>query len=90
MPRPYTARVTAWPGRKWRRVHSGGTRSSIWARTSLITPMRKVPPLGNATGAGGNAPKLLLTEGNQGELYLDGVLADDLAARHWLVKFPRN
>lgn len=56
----------------------------------MITPMRKVPLLGNATGAGGNAPKLLLTEGNQGELYLDGVLADDLAARHWLVKFPRN
>lgn len=47
-------------------------------------------PLGSATGAGGDAPKLLLTEGNQGELYLDGVLADDLAARHWLVKFPRN
>jgi len=47
-------------------------------------------PLGSATGAGGDAPRLLLTEGNQGELYLDGVLADDLAARHWLVRFPRN
>lgn len=46
--------------------------------------------MGSATGAGGNAPKLLLTEGNQGELRLDGTLADDLAARHWLVKFPRN
>lgn len=46
--------------------------------------------LGSATGAGGDAPKLLLTQGTQGELYLDGALADDLAARHWLVKFPRN
>lgn len=47
-------------------------------------------PFGSATGAGGDAPKLLLTEGDQDGLYLDGVLADDLAARHWLVKFPRN
>jgi len=47
-------------------------------------------PLGSATGAGGDAPKLLLTEFNQGEFYLDGMLGDDLAARHWLVKFPRN
>ena len=46
--------------------------------------------MGSATGAGGDAPKLLLAEGNQGELYLDGMLADDVAARHWLVKFPRN
>ncbi|HBO3852633.1 TPA: HipA domain-containing protein [Pseudomonas aeruginosa] len=58
-----------------------------------MRPLRPCPqgvPLGSATGAGGNAPKLLLTEGNQGELRLDGTLADDLAARHWLVKFPRN
>jgi serine/threonine-protein kinase HipA len=47
-------------------------------------------PQGSANGAGGDAPKLLLTEGTQGELYLDGILNDDLAAWQWLVKFRRN
>jgi len=46
--------------------------------------------IGGATGAGGEAPKLLLTEGGDGQLYPDAVLADDRAACHWFVKFARN
>ncbi|MES2820846.1 MAG: HipA domain-containing protein [Pseudomonadota bacterium] len=46
--------------------------------------------IGGATGAGGEAPKLLLTEDRQGLLHPDAVLADDQAVRHWFVKFARN
>ncbi|GLR64253.1 HipA domain-containing protein [Marinospirillum insulare] len=46
--------------------------------------------IGGATGAGGEAPKLLLTETSQGLLYPDAVLADNLAMKHWFIKFPRN
>lgn len=46
--------------------------------------------LGGATGAQGEAPKLLMVEGVDGALYADAMLSDDLARRHWLVKFARN
>ncbi|OLF51290.1 type II toxin-antitoxin system HipA family toxin [Pseudomonas chlororaphis] len=46
--------------------------------------------IGGATGAGGEAPKLLLTESHEGLLYPDAVLDDGLAVQHWFVKFPRN
>lgn len=46
--------------------------------------------MGGATGAGGEAPKLLLTEDAEGKLHADAVLADDQAQRHWLVKFARG
>ena len=46
--------------------------------------------LGGATGAQGEAPKLLMTEGKDGALYADAMLPDKLARRHWLVKFARN
>ena len=46
--------------------------------------------LGGATGAGGDAPKLLLAEGLSGKFALEGTLADDQIFRHWLVKFPRG
>lgn len=46
--------------------------------------------IGGATGAGGEAPKLLLTEGEDGQLYPDAVLEDGLATCHWFVKFARN
>jgi serine/threonine-protein kinase HipA len=46
--------------------------------------------MGGATGAGGEAPKLLLTEDAQGKLHADAALADDQAHRHWLVKFARG
>jgi len=46
--------------------------------------------LGGATGAGGDAPKLLLAESLSGKFALEGTLADDQIFRHWLVKFPRG
>lgn len=46
--------------------------------------------IGGATGAGGEAPKLLLAEDRQGLLHPDATLADDQVQQHWFVKFPRN
>ncbi|CAD5106204.1 hypothetical protein PSEWESI4_00464 [Pseudomonas carbonaria] len=46
--------------------------------------------LGGATGAQGEAPKLIMVEGEDGALYADAMLPDELARRHWLVKFARN
>lgn len=46
--------------------------------------------IGGATGAGGEAPKLLLAENKAGLLYPDAVLDDDKVRQHWFVKFARN
>ncbi|MBK4988883.1 type II toxin-antitoxin system HipA family toxin [Pseudomonas sp. S36] len=46
--------------------------------------------LGGATGANGQAPKLLMTEAHDGALYADAMLPDKQALRHWLIKFARN
>lgn len=46
--------------------------------------------IGGATGAGGEAPKLLLTENQDGLLYPDAVLEDEQVRQHWFVKFARN
>lgn len=46
--------------------------------------------LGGATGAQGEAPKLLLVEGRDGMFYADAMLDDSLAQSHSLVKFARN
>ncbi len=46
--------------------------------------------IGGATGAGGEAPKLLLTEDAGGLLHPDATLDDARARRHWFVKFPRG
>ncbi|MBV4486044.1 HipA domain-containing protein [Pseudomonas sp. SWRI153] len=46
--------------------------------------------IGGATGAGGEAPKLLLAENTAGLLYPDAVLGDEQVREHWFVKFARN
>lgn len=46
--------------------------------------------IGGATGAGGDAPKLLLVEDRQGQLYMEGTLDEADVHQHWLVKFPRG
>ena len=46
--------------------------------------------IGGATGAGGEAPKLLLAQGHDGNLYPDAVLNDTDVTQHWFVKFSRN
>ncbi|MBO6849725.1 MAG: HipA domain-containing protein, partial [Marinobacter sp.] len=43
-----------------------------------------------ATGAGGDAPKLLIVEARNGGFYLEGTLSEPEIANHWLVKFPRG
>lgn len=46
--------------------------------------------IGGATGAGGEAPKLLLAENHAGQLFAEATLDDDQTRKHWFVKFPRN
>lgn len=46
--------------------------------------------LGGAAGAGGDAPKVLLVEDIEGNLYLDGALPDEDVQTSWLVKWPRG
>ena len=46
--------------------------------------------IGGATGAGGEAPKLLMTQGVDGLLYPDAILNDADVAQHWFIKFARN
>lgn len=43
-----------------------------------------------SSGVQGEWPKILLTEADDGLLYLDHTLADERARRHWLVKFHRG
>lgn len=46
--------------------------------------------IGGATGAGGDAPKLLIVEARDGLFYLEGTLPEPEIVNHWLVKFPRG
>lgn len=46
--------------------------------------------IGGATGAGGDAPKILLSEDAAGNVYPDGTLSDDETVACWLVKWPRG
>lgn len=46
--------------------------------------------LGGATGAHGQAPKLVMTESHDGSLFADAMIEDDNVSRHWLIKFARN
>lgn len=46
--------------------------------------------IGGATGAGGEAPKLLLTEDATGLVHPDATVEDDQARQHWFVKFARG
>lgn len=43
--------------------------------------------IADSSDAQGEWPKLLLTQGYDGLFYLDHSLPDELAAKHWLVKF---
>lgn len=46
--------------------------------------------IGGATGAGGEAPKLLLVEDAAGNVHPDAALQDHEVRQHWFIKFPRN
>ncbi|ROM92146.1 type II toxin-antitoxin system HipA family toxin [Pseudomonas brassicacearum] len=70
----------------------GFRREEVIARdnTFLEYAYEQGAAIGGATGAGGEAPKLLMTENREGLLYPDAVLDDGEAVRHWFVKFARN
>jgi len=51
---------------------------------------RKNAPVAGSSGVQGDAPKFLLTQDMHGMFHADGALADHLARKHWLVKFPRG
>lgn len=70
----------------------GFARSEVIARdqTFLEYAYEQGAAIGGATGAGGEAPKLLMSQGRDGLLYPDAVLSDDQAVQHWFVKFARN
>lgn len=46
--------------------------------------------IGSASGVGGDAPKLMLTEGEDGLFYMEGTCSDAQAVRHWIIKFARG
>lgn len=73
-------------------AHPGFSRQDVVQRDStfLEYAYELSAAIGGATGAGGEAPKLLLTEDAQGKLHPDAALADTQAKQHWFVKFARN
>lgn len=46
--------------------------------------------IGGATGAGGDAPKVLLAEDGKGNIYPAGTLTDEETISCWFVKWPRG
>jgi serine/threonine-protein kinase HipA len=72
--------------------HGGFARQDIIDReTGFIEYAYEMgAAIGGASGAGGAAPKLLMTEDHQGRLHPDAVLEDPHAAFHWFIKFTRN
>ncbi len=72
--------------------HPGFTRQDIIERdTGFIEYAYEMgAAIGGASGAGGAAPKLLMSEDRQGRLHPDAVLNDQDVVQHWFVKFPRN
>lgn len=70
----------------------GFRREEVVARdnTFLEYAYEQGAAIGGAKGAGGEAPKLLMSQGRDGLLYPDAVLSDDQVVQHWFVKFARN
>ncbi|MHC8405010.1 type II toxin-antitoxin system HipA family toxin [Pseudomonas sp. TMB3-21] len=74
------------------RAVMGFSREEVIARDNsfLEYAYEQGAAIGGATGAGGEAPKLLMAQARDGLLYPDAVLSDDQVAQHWFVKFARN
>jgi serine/threonine-protein kinase HipA len=70
----------------------GFTRADVITRDQhfLEYAYEQGAAIGGATGAGGEAPKLLMTQGADGLLYPDAVLDDEQAREHWFIKLARN
>lgn len=70
----------------------GFDRAEVIARDSrfLEYAYEQGAAVGGATGAGGEAPKLLLAEDAAGLMHPDATLDDAQVRQHWFVKFSRN
>ncbi|GLK88530.1 toxin HipA [Pseudomonas turukhanskensis] len=70
----------------------GFTRKEVAERNTdfLEYAYEQGAAIGGATGAGGEAPKLLLAENHDGLMFAEATLAVEQTRRHWFVKFPRN
>lgn len=72
--------------------HEGFDREEVLARGAEFIEYAHASGayVAGGSGAGGDAPKLLLREDRRGRLHADGALADDRTTKCWLVKFPRS
>jgi serine/threonine-protein kinase HipA len=72
--------------------HPGFAREDVLERGAEFIEYahRSGASVAGGSGAGGDAPKLLLREDEHGRLHADGALADARTRRCWLVKFPRS
>lgn len=70
----------------------GFTRKEVAERNTdfLEYAYEQGAAIGGATGAGGEAPKLLLAENHNGLMFAEATLSAEQTKRHWFVKFPRN
>jgi len=70
----------------------GFTRKEVAERNTdfLEYAYEQGAAIGGATGAGGEAPKLLLAENHNGLMFAEATLSVEQTKRHWFVKFPRN
>ena len=73
-------------------THSGFTYKEVVDRAEHFIEYAQAhgAPIAGSTGAQGDAPKFLLSEDAAGRWHADGALPDELAVKHWLVKFPRG
>lgn len=73
-------------------AHRGFARAEVVARADRFLEYAREhgAAIAGATGAGGDAPKLLLREDRAGRWHADGALEDAKTRRAWLVKFPRG
>ena len=84
-------RISA-PQRDGATTHDGFAKSDVIERATgfLEYAADQGAAVGGATGAGGDAPKLLLAEDADGLVYPDAALGDDATAACWFVKWPRG
>lgn len=73
-------------------THSGFTESEIIERAENFIEYAHGhgAPISGSSGAQGDAPKFLLTQDQNNRWHADGALPDELAKKHWLIKFPRG
>ena len=73
-------------------VHEGFHYDEVIGRAENFIEYAKKEnaPVAGSSDVQGDAPKFLLTQDRHGRFHADGALADHLAHKHWLVKFPRG